>query len=92
MTNIVELLKNGQANVVDVRTPEEFVGGNVVGSINIPLNEIPHRLEEFKQLKNIVLCCAAGGRSHQATMFLQQNGIPCANGGSWMNVNYLKNN
>ena len=92
MNNIVELLKNGQANVVDVRTPEEFMGGHVVGSKNIPLNEIPNRLNELKTMHNIVLCCAAGGRSHQATMFLHQNGIPCANGGSWMNVNALKNN
>lgn len=88
MENLGELIKNGDAVVVDVRTPGEFMGGNVAGSINIPLNEVPYRLEEFKEMKKVVLCCASGGRSMQATQFLQQNGIDCMNGGSWMDVNY----
>jgi len=88
MENLGELIKNGEAVVVDVRTPGEFMGGNVAGSINIPLNEVPYRIEEFKGMKKVVLCCASGGRSMQATQFLQQNGIDCMNGGSWMDVNY----
>lgn len=87
MQNIEELIKTGQATVVDVRTPGEFMGGHVVGSVNIPLQEIPERLDEFKKMKNIVLCCASGNRSGQATMFLKHNGIECANGGSWLDVN-----
>lgn len=89
MNTISEKLKTGKAVIVDVRTPEEFMGGHVAGSINIPLDEVPMRLEDFKKMNNIVLCCASGGRSGQATMFLQQNGIECSNGGSWLNVNYL---
>lgn len=89
MEKVISLIKNGEAAIIDVRTPAEFMGGNVAGSINIPLNEVPHRLDEFKSMKNIVLCCASGGRSGQATMFLQQNGIDCTNGGSWLDVNYL---
>jgi len=88
MENLGELIKKGEAVVVDVRTPGEFMGGNVAGSINIPLNEVPYRLEEFKEMKKVVLCCASGGRSMQATQFLKQNGIDCMNGGSWMEVNY----
>jgi rhodanese-related sulfurtransferase len=63
------------------------MGGHVSGSINIPLQEIPNRIEEFKKMENIVLCCASGGRSGQATAFLQQHGIECVNGGSWLTVN-----
>lgn len=71
--------------VVDVRTPGEFAGGNVSGSINIPLQEIPHRLEEIKNLKQpITLICMSGGRSGQATAFLKAQGIDCTNGGSWL--------
>lgn len=87
MQNIEELIKTGQATVVDVRTPGEFMGGHVAGSVNIPLQEIPERLDEFKKMKNIVLCCASGNRSGQATMFLKHNGIECTNGGSWLDVN-----
>lgn len=87
MSKIEELVKTGQAKIVDVRTPGEFMGGHVAGSINIPLNEVPHRMDEFRKMKNIVLCCASGGRSGQATAFLRQNGISCENGGSWLDVN-----
>ena len=76
--------------VVDVRTTEEFSGGNVAGSINIPLNEIPTRISEFSALSQpLVLCCASGGRSGQAVHFLKSNGIDCENGGSWLDVNAL---
>lgn len=87
MKNIEELIKTGKATIVDVRTPAEFMGGHVGGSINIPLQEIPTRLAEFKKMENIVLCCASGNRSGQATAYLKQNGIECENGGSWLDVN-----
>ncbi len=75
--------------IVDVRTPEEFSEGNVNGSINIPLHEIQNRLEEIKNMQGpIILCCASGGRSGQATAFLKHQGLDCENGGSWLSVNY----
>jgi len=73
--------------IVDVRTRGEYMGGHVPGSINIPLQEIMQRLDEVKQLPQpLVLCCASGNRSGQATSFLKGQGINCENGGSWMNV------
>ncbi len=74
--------------VVDVRSHGEFQGGHIAGSKNIPLNEIPSRMEEFKSMKNLVLCCASGNRSGQAASFLKANGIDCENGGGWMELNY----
>ena len=86
-------MNNTNFTVVDVRTRAEFSGGNVAGSINIPLNEIQERFEEIKSLHQpIVLCCASGGRSGQATHFLKSMGINCENGGSWLDVNYQINN
>lgn len=80
-----EMLANG-AKVVDVRTPEEFAGGHVEGSVNIPLHMIPMSMDQIKSFGPVVLCCASGGRSGQATMYLQQNGIDCVNGGPWVVV------
>lgn len=75
--------------IIDVRTPAEFRGGHVAGSINIPLQEVVQKLDEIKAMKQpIVLCCASGGRSGQATHFLKSQGINCENGGSWLDVNY----
>lgn len=46
--------------VIDVRTPAEYMGGSVVGSINIPLQELHLRIEEIKAIaKPIILCCAS---------------------------------
>lgn len=78
--------------ILDVRTPAEFAGGHVAGSINIPLNEVEQKLAEIKALKQpIILCCASGGRSGQATYFLKNQGVDCENGGSWLDVNYQIN-
>lgn len=89
--NVSELIKNNEGTIVDVRTMGEFMGGNVANSKNIPLSEIPNRLEEIKALKMpLILCCASGNRSGQATQFLKAQGIDCNNGGSWMDVNFYQ--
>lgn len=92
--SIKELVQKSDTTIVDVRTPEEFQGGNVVDSINIPLQELPHRVGELKNINgNIVLCCASGGRSGVATDILKGQGFGNVyNGGGWTDVNYLKNN
>jgi len=75
--------------IVDVRSPMEFQGGHVAGSVNIPLQEVPDKIEEFRNMSQpLLLCCASGNRSGQATAFLKHHGIECENGGGWMDVNY----
>jgi rhodanese-related sulfurtransferase len=87
--NIQELVKTKQCTVVDVRSPEEFQGGHVPESHNIPLQDIPNQLEKLKEItKPLILCCASGNRSGQAQRFLLAQGIECYNGGSWMDVNF----
>jgi rhodanese-related sulfurtransferase len=89
--NAEQIIKEKKGTIVDVRTTTEFMGGNVEGSINIPLQEIQQRMDELKNLKEpLVLCCASGNRSGQATQFLTQQGIECCNGGSWLDVNYYQ--
>lgn len=74
--------------IVDVRTKEEFAGGNVAGSINIPLQEIAGRESEVMELEQPVLfCCLSGGRSGQATQYFKAKGLDCDNGGGWLEVN-----
>lgn len=83
-------MNSHKKTIVDVRSPEEFMGGNVVGSINIPLQQIQQRLDEIKSMQQpIILCCASGNRSGQAANFLKSCGVDCENGGSWMEVNYI---
>ena len=85
--NIEKIISENQGTIVDVRTYGEFMGGHVADSINIPLNEIPQRIAELQKLKApLILCCASGNRSGQATAYLKSLGIQCENGGSWMDV------
>lgn len=87
----VEKLIRENASIVDVRTKEEFLGGHVAGSINIPLQEIQQRIEDFRKLKGpLVLCCASGNRSGMAANYLNHQGVVCVNGGSWMDINYYQ--
>lgn len=89
---IAEIIKEKLGTIVDVRSSGEFMGGNVVGSINIPLQEITQRMDELKNLNQpLILCCASGNRSGQAHGYLSQQGFECFNGGSWLDVNFYQN-
>lgn len=84
--SITEYQQKG-AIVLDVRTPGEYASGHIKGSKNIPLNELPTRIQEIKKLnKPVIACCQSGMRSSQATQFLQKSGIDVVNGGGWKNV------
>lgn len=73
--------------IIDVRSPGEYAGGHVKGSSNIPLQEVPARVEELRGMPQpLILCCASGNRSGQAAHFLQSQRITCENGGSWQAV------
>lgn len=71
------------ATIVDVRTPEEFSSEHITDAINIPLDQVQQRINEFKKLpKPIVAYCRSGNRSGMAVSILKQNGIVEAiNGG-----------
>ncbi|MEZ4985581.1 MAG: rhodanese-like domain-containing protein [Saprospiraceae bacterium] len=86
-----EVIKQPGTTIVDVREPFEFVRGHAEGAINIPLGTIPSRLEEFKSMsKPILLYCASGNRSGQATNYLNSCGVPDAfNGGGLNDVYFL---
>ena len=80
-------MKDFNQTIIDVRTPGEFLGGHIEGSINIPLNRIQEHIEELKQMPQpMILCCASGIRSSVATLYLRNAGILCENGGSWRDV------
>jgi phage shock protein E len=87
--NIEKAISEKQGTIVDVRSPTEFMGGNVPGSVNIPLQELDARMDELKALKQpLILCCASGNRSGMAEQVLTQAGFDCGNGGSWLDVQY----
>ena len=85
--NLSDLINSKEVTIVDVRTIPEFDGGSVAKAINIPLDQVPERVEELKAMQPMVMCCAAGVRSGQAVNYLNQMGLKeVYNGGSWQQV------
>lgn len=88
MKNILE-----KASIIDVRTPEEFAGAHYPNAINIPLQQLPQRINECKEMsKPIVAYCRSGNRSGMAVSILQQSGIQeVYNGGALEDLLKQKN-
>jgi rhodanese-related sulfurtransferase len=79
-------LKAEGATLIDVRSLAEFSSGNAPGSVNIPLNELSHRLNEITRPTPVVVGCASGTRSGMAKMILKKNGFKQVyNVGAWRN-------
>ena len=60
--------------VFDIRKKSEYDTEHVMGSINIPLNQINDHLAEFPKERPFVLYCAGGYRSMIAASILKQRG------------------
>src|SRR4051812_28269071 len=66
----------GEGTVVDVRTPQEHARGHIPGALLVPLQTIPHRLEELRALpRPLFVHCEHGVRSLQAAQFLAHAGV-----------------
>jgi rhodanese-related sulfurtransferase len=84
--NYSALVKNG-ATIIDVRTPDEYKGGHVEGSINIPLQDFEAALSKINKDKPVITCCASGMRSGTAKNILTSNGFAeVYNGGGWASL------
>jgi rhodanese-related sulfurtransferase len=66
------------AQLVDVRSPEEFVLGTLPGAINIPVDQIRERVGELED-RDIVVTCQVGQRGHVATLLLNELGFHAKN-------------
>ncbi|EDY80986.1 hypothetical protein VDG1235_603 [Verrucomicrobiia bacterium DG1235] len=70
-----EALKSG-AVLIDVRTQQEYLGGNVPGAINIPLDRVVTSVSKtYPDKGTVLLCyCASGMRSGSAVRMLKDAG------------------
>jgi len=81
-------LMNSGAIVLDVRNPDEFARGHVVGSRNIPMADIDKRAGELPAGKSLIVVCANGSTAARAAGSLRKAGrteVVCMDGGlaSW---------
>lgn len=59
--------------LLDVRTPSEYSSGYIEGAVNIPIYDLPNKMDELPKSLDlpIVTICLSGERSAYATMFLR---------------------
>lgn len=71
-----EQFKQGyrKAQLIDVREPNEFDNGHILGARNIPLTQLKHRLVEVRPDKPVYLYCQNNGRSTRAAQLLYKKG------------------
>jgi hydroxyacylglutathione hydrolase len=60
--------------VLDVRNLPELQAGRIEGSVHIPMNELPARLAELPEGREVVTVCQKGMRSFNAAGWLRQLG------------------
>ena len=63
-----------KAQLIDVREPNEFEGGHILGARNIPMSQMKMRMKEIRQDLPVYLYCQSGMRSGRAAQFLYRRG------------------
>ncbi|AMX82918.1 hypothetical protein GS3922_04045 [Geobacillus subterraneus] len=63
-----------KAQLVDVREPDEFAAGHILGARNIPLTQLRMRMKELRKDQPIYLYCQNGLRSGRAAQMLYRKG------------------
>jgi hydroxyacylglutathione hydrolase len=68
-------LRARDAFVLDVRQPGEYADGHIPGAMNIPLGELPERIDDLDGDAPLAVVCAGGYRSSAAASLLQRAGF-----------------
>jgi len=63
------------ALIVDVREPNEYTQLRARGAVLLPLGRLNGRARDLPRDRELLLMCRTGGRSQNATQFLQAQGF-----------------
>tara|TARA_B100000686_G_C16667243_1_gene904269 strand:+ start:977 stop:1300 length:324 start_codon:yes stop_codon:yes gene_type:complete len=74
----VDVLKEKLSNnddfiLLDVRTDSEYYLSRIKGSIHIPMQLVPQKLDDLDKNKEIIVQCKSGKRSAKVCEFLLNN-------------------
>ena len=62
--------------LIDVRQPQQYEAQHLPGSLCIPAEELPTRLDELSAEKPTIVYCDRGALSHAAAQILAKSGFP----------------
>ncbi|GAA0465145.1 rhodanese-like domain-containing protein [Alkalibacillus silvisoli] len=74
-----DLEGESQYSIIDVREDEEVATGMIPGAKHIALQSIPDQLDQLPKDKEYVMVCRSGRRSHNACLFLNEQGYNTLN-------------
>ena len=75
--DLINLTNQDAAQLIDLRSSNEFDDGHITGSINIPYTDLEDRIHEIKNQedKSLVLICDTGSQSANAGEVLNKSGF-----------------
>jgi rhodanese-related sulfurtransferase len=65
--------------IIDVREHDEWEAGHIDGALHIPMMEVPVRLAEIPDDREVLVICRSGSRSARVAGFLVQRGVDAFN-------------
>jgi rhodanese-related sulfurtransferase len=74
-----ELLRDGDAQLVDVRQPDEHEAGRIAGDRLIELDRLPAEADSLDRERPIVFYCRTGSRSSLAAQAFAASGYDARN-------------
>jgi hydroxyacylglutathione hydrolase len=73
---VARRLGDGDTTIIDVRNTDEWEKGHIEGAQHVPLGKLREHIDALPRDKQIVLHCAAGGRSGIGASILKAAGLP----------------
>lgn len=72
------LISKEKVQLVDVRTPDEFLAGAIAGAVNIDVNndaEFEKKIQKLDKSKPVYIYCRSGSRSQKAAQKMTEMGF-----------------
>lgn len=60
--------------LLDVREDDEWTAGHAPAAHHLPMTELPARMAEVPDDREVAVICRSGGRSAQVVAYLMRNG------------------
>ena len=76
---VSELVADGAAQLIDVRTEHEWEAGRIPGAMRIELDRLSERAGEVDRDRIVVFYCRGGNRSAMATQAFREAGFDAHN-------------
>ncbi len=74
-TEYVEIAEKPDVELIDVREPHEYEINRIPGSVLIPKDQLPGKLQELDPTKEYILQCLSGARSLESAQLLRGAGF-----------------